>query len=126
MLLQAVVWMNLALFFYTFAVFSARKKGLHKKHLLVFGLGLVCDYLGTHLMLLYGLSTGIVPEWHILIGIASLSGMAFHFLLALVAAVARYVEGINRLFHRVSLTIYTGWLIAFVTGTVAGICGKAG
>jgi uncharacterized repeat protein (TIGR03987 family) len=124
MLLYAVIWMNLALIFYTWAVFSARKRGLHKRHLLTFGAGLICDYLGTHLMLLYGLSTGIIPEWHIAIGIASLSGMAFHFLLACVAAVVRRAEAVNRLFHRVSLSIYTAWLIAFLTGSIAGMHGK--
>jgi hypothetical protein len=67
---------------------------------------------------------GVVPEWHILIGIASLSGMAFHFLLAFVAAVVRRAESVNRLFHRVSLSIYSGWLIAFITGSIAGISGK--
>ena len=123
MLFQAVIWMNLALVFYTWAVFSARRQGLHRKHLLLFGAGLLCDYVGTHLMLLYGLSTGVVPEWHIFIGIASLSGMAFHFLLALAAAFVRRAEGVNRLFHRVSLGIYSAWLIAFITGSVAGISG---
>ena len=124
MLLQAVIWMNLALIFYTWAVFSARKNGLHRKHLFIFGAGLICDYLGTHLMLRYGLSTGIVPEWHIVIGIASLSGMGFHFLLAFVAAMVRRAEAVNRLFHRVSLGIYTAWLIAFLTGSIAGLSGK--
>jgi uncharacterized repeat protein (TIGR03987 family) len=117
--------MNLALIFYTSAVFSARKKGLHRRHLFTFGFGLLCDYLGTHLMLQYGLSTGIIPEWHIIIGLASLSGMAFHFMLAFAAAIVRQAEAVNRLFHRVSLTIYTSWLIAFITGSIAGICGKA-
>ena len=121
MLFQAVIFMNLALFFYTWAVFSARKRGLHRKHLLIFGLGLLCDYLGTHLMFLYGLATGFVPEWHTITGLASLYGMAFHFLLALAAALIRRAEAVNRLFHRVSLTIYTGWLIAFVSGAIAGI-----
>ena len=124
MLIQAVIWMNLALIFYTWAVFSARKRGLHKKHLFIFGFGLLCDYLGTHFMLLYGLSTGIIPEWHILIGIASLSGMAFHFMLAAVASIVSRAEAVNRLFHRVSLTIYSGWLIAFISGSIAGICGR--
>lgn len=124
MLFQAVIWMNLALIFYTWAVFSARKKGLYRRHLHLFGIGLLCDYFGTHLMLLYGLSAGVVPEWHILIGISSLSGMAFHFMLAFVATIARRTEAVNRLFHRVSLTIYTAWVIAFITGTIAGISGN--
>jgi uncharacterized repeat protein (TIGR03987 family) len=124
MLFQAVICMSLALVFYTWAVFSARRQGLHRKHLLIFGFGLLCDYLGTHLMLLYGLANGIVPEWHIVVGFASLAGMAFHFMLALVAATVRRAEAVNSLFHRVSLTIYTGWLIAFCSGTIAGIIGK--
>ncbi len=123
MLFQAVIWMNLALIFYTWAVFSARKKGLQRKHLFIFGFGLLCDYVGTHLMLLYGISTGIIPDWHILIGMASLSGMAFHFMLALAATLVHRVEAVNRLFHRVSLSIYFSWLIAFVSGSIAGICG---
>ena len=125
MLFQAVIWMNLALIFYSWAVFSARSKGLQRSHLFIFGFGLFCDYWGTHLMLLYGLSTGVIPEWHIFIGIASLSGMAFHFMLAIVASLVRRADAVNRLFHRVSLTIYTGWLIAFITGSIAGISGKA-
>jgi uncharacterized repeat protein (TIGR03987 family) len=124
MLLQAVIWMNLALLFYTWAVFSARKTGLFRKHLFLFGVGLISDYLGTHMMLLYGLSTGVVPEWHIVIGIVSLSGMAFHFLLAFVATMIRHAETVNRLFHKVSISIYAGWLIAFITGTIAGITGR--
>ena len=124
MLLQAIIYMNLALIFYTWAVFSARRRGLHRKHLPIFGVGLVCDYLGTDLMLRYGLANGIMPEWHIVVGIASLAGMAFHFSLAFVASVVRRAEAVNRLFHRVSLTIYTSWLIAFCSGTVAGIIGK--
>jgi len=37
--------------------------------------------------------------------------MAFHFLLALIATLA------NRAFHRVSLTIYTCWLAAFLVAS---------
>ena len=123
MLLQAVIYMNLALFFYTWAVISARRQGLHRKHLPIFGIGLVCDYLGTHMMLRYGLAKGVMPEWHIVVGFASLAGMAFHFMLALTAALVRRAEAVNRLFHRVSLSIYTAWLIAFITGSIAGILG---
>jgi uncharacterized repeat protein (TIGR03987 family) len=123
MLFHAIIWMNLALVFYTWAVFGARRQGLHRRHLFLFGAGLLCDYVGTHLMLLYGRSTGIEPGWHILIGLASLGGMAFHFLLALAAALSRRAGAVNRLFHRVSLIIYSAWLIAFFTGSIAGIAG---
>lgn len=121
MLMQAVIWMNLALVFYTWAVFSGRKQGLHRKHLVIFGIGLLCDYLGTHQMNLFAQAYGKAPEWHNITGIASLGGMAFHFLLALVASLAHKTEAVNRVFHRVSLTIYTCWLIAFLSGAISGM-----
>ena len=80
MLLQAVIWMNLALIFYTWAVFSGRKQGLHRKHLIIFGIGLLCDYFGTHQMNLFARAYGKAPEWHNITGIASLGGdgLPFH------------------------------------------------
>lgn len=121
MLAQAVIWMNCALFFYTWAVFSGRRQGLHKKHLIIFGIGLFCDYQGTmqmnHIAMLYGKA----PEWHNITGLTSLAGMAFHFLLALSASMLIKSEATNRLFHRVSLTIYTLWVFAFISGAVSGM-----
>ena len=121
MMARAVIWMNLALIFYTWAVFSGRRQGLHPKHLVIFGIGLVCDFLGTQQMSIVAQMYGKAPEWHNLTGIASLSGMGFHFLLALVASLMHRAEAVNVLFHRVSLTIYTCWLIAFVSGAVSGM-----
>jgi uncharacterized repeat protein (TIGR03987 family) len=121
MLLRAIIWMNLALIFYTWAVFSGRKEGLHRKHLVIFGIGLFCDFLGTRQMNLFAISYGKAPEWHNITGIASLAGMAFHFLLALVASLANKAGAVNRVFHRVSLSIYTCWLIAFFSGAISGM-----
>ena len=121
MLLQAVIWMNLALVFYTWAVFSGRRQGLHRKHLVIFGIGLFCDYLGTHQMNLFATAYGKAPEWHNITGIASLSGMAFHFLLALAACLLNKSESVNRVFHRVSLSIYSCWLVAFLSGAISGM-----
>jgi hypothetical protein len=47
--------------------------------------------------------------------------MAFHFMLALAASLANKAEAVNRVFHRVSLTIYTCWLIAFASGAISGM-----
>lgn len=121
MLAVAVAWMTLALVFYTWAVFSGRKEGLHAKHLVIFGIGLLCDYLGTDQMNLYARAFGKAPEWHNLTGIASLAGMGFHFLLALVATCARRADAMNRVFHRVSLGIYSCWLVAFFSGALSGM-----
>lgn len=121
MLLQAIIYMNLALIFYTYAVFSGRSHGLHLRHLLAFGIGLAFDYLGTHQMNLFAAAYGKAPEWHNLSGILSLAGMAFHFLLALVGTCLHKADVINRTFHRVSLSIYSLWLIAFASGAVSGM-----
>jgi len=121
MLMRAIIWMNLALIFYTWAVFSGRRQGLHLRHLVIFGIGLACDYLGTHQMSEIARAFGKAPEWHNITGIASLGGMAFHFLLALAACLLGRAEAVNRVFHRVSLTIYTCWVIAFLSGAIAGM-----
>jgi uncharacterized repeat protein (TIGR03987 family) len=113
--------MNLALIFYTWAVFSGRLQGLHTRHLVIFGIGLACDYLGTAEMSLFARTFGKAPQWHNLTGIASLGGMAFHFVLALAASLSGKTEVANRVFHRVSLTIYTCWLIAFASGAISGM-----
>ncbi|MBJ6727326.1 HsmA family protein [Geomesophilobacter sediminis] len=118
MLVQAIIWMNLALVFYTWAVFSARKRGLQRRHLAIFGTGLFCDYLGTHLMNGFGNSYGPVPIWHTISGIASISGMAFHFFLAAAASFTSRNGGINRVFDKVSLSIYSCWLVAFCSGAI--------
>ena len=119
MLAQAVIWMTLALIFYSWAVFSGRRQGLHRKHLLIFGAGLICDFFGTHQMNLIAAVYGKAPEWHNISGIASLSGMAFHFLLALIASLTNRAEAVNLVFHRVSISIYSCWLLAFLSGAIS-------
>lgn len=121
MMIRGIIWMNLALIFYTWAVFSGRRQGLHCRHLIIFGVGLLCDYLGTMEMNQFARLHGKAPQWHHIVGVASLAGMAFHFLLALAASLMKRAEAVNRVFHRVSLTIYTCWLIAFVSGAIAGM-----
>lgn len=121
MLIRAMIWMNLALLFYTWAVFSGRRQGLHTRHLIIFGIGLVCDFLGTTEMNHFARAYGKAPQWHHYTGIASLGGMAFHFVLALIASLSGKAEAVNRIFHRVSLTIYSCWLIAFASGAISGM-----
>jgi len=121
MLLTAILLMNLALIFYSWAVFGTRGKGLRRRYLSIFAIGLFCDYLGTRDMNLYGNATGYWPREHYLIGLASLVGMAVHFLLAVVATLVPNAAVARRFFHRVSLGIYVCWLVSFFSGAIAGI-----
>lgn len=121
MLSHAVLWMTLALIFYTWAVFSGRREGLHRKHLIIFGTGLICDFLGSYQMRLVAAAYGKAPEWHNLTGVSSLAGMAFHFLLALIASLTNRAEAANLVFHRVSISIYSCWLLAFLSGAISGM-----
>lgn len=121
MLTKGIIWMNLALLFYSWAVFNGRKNGLHSRHLIIFGIGLVCDFLGTQQMNLFAQSFGKAPQWHNITGIASLAGMAFHFLLAMVASLSGFAQVANKVFHRISLTIYSCWLAAFFSGAISGM-----
>ena len=121
MLARAVIWMSLALIFYTWAVFSGRRHGLHRKQLIIFGAGLICDFFGSYQMNLIAAAYGKAPEWHGVSGIASLGGMAFHFLLALIASVTNRAEAANDVFHRVSISIYSCWLLAFFSGAISGM-----
>ena len=85
------------------------------------GAGLISDFFGTHQMSAIAAVYGKAPEWHNVSGLASLAGMAFHFLLALVASLTSRAEAVNLVFHRVSITIYSCWLIAFVSGAISGV-----
>lgn len=116
----AVCSMFGALAFYTYAVFSGRRDGLHMKHLAAFGTGLLLDYLGTYEMNLMQQLHGKVTDWHNYSGAISLWGMAFHFGLAFVATVLGRAKQANRIFHRVSVIIYSLWLFAFISGAIAG------
>lgn len=121
MLISAIIFMNLALVCYTWAVFSGRAHGLHRRHMIVFGTGLVFDFFGTHHMNIFAMTHGKAPQAHNITGIASLAGMSIHFLLALIASLAGKTEVVNKVFHRISLTIYSCWLFAFITGALFGM-----
>jgi uncharacterized repeat protein (TIGR03987 family) len=126
MLMQAVIPMNLALVLYSYAVFSGRKRGLHLREMIVFGAGLCFDYLGTMQMGHYAAIFGKAPQWHNITGVSSLYGMAFHFALALIATLLGRADVVDRIFHRVSLTIYLLWVAAFLSGAIAGVLRVAG
>ena len=71
--------MLLALVFYTWAVLSDMRQGLHRKHLIIFGAGLICDFLRWFPMNLIATAYGKPPAWHSISGITSCPGWHFIF-----------------------------------------------
>lgn len=120
-LIKAITSMMLALICYSHAVFSGRRRGLGVRQLVIFGMGLAIDAVGTSQMSVYAGIHGKAPALHNLTGLLSLGGMAFHFLLAVIATVTHKADAVNRTFHRVSLTIYSLWLMAFLSGAFFGM-----
>lgn len=123
----AMVFINLALVLYTAGVWSEKIQGeLNRRHLLIFWLGIICDWLGTAAMgEIARAAAGEVPHagaylpfhtnFHSLTGFFALALMVVH------AGWATFVllggrQNARRNFHRYSLMVWLVWLIPFVSG----------
>lgn len=119
----AAVYMFIALGLYTYAVFNGRKEGLRGKHLIFFGLGLIMDSTGTYQMAQIAAASNNPNPLHLYTGLFGLFGMGIHFLLALWATFSRKADKANHTFHKVSMVIYTLWVIAFLSGAIMAAMG---
>jgi uncharacterized repeat protein (TIGR03987 family) len=114
----AVLLMVAALACYSLGVWAEFLGGrLRPWHLACFWSGFLCDTAGTELM--RRLAGGLHPSLHTLTGIAALLLMLGHALWASVV-VARRDDRAARSFHRISIVVWTIWLVPFVTGIVLG------
>ncbi|MCE5173630.1 TIGR03987 family protein [Paenibacillus profundus] len=116
MLALAVIFINLALVFYTIGVWGEKRAGaLQHKHLFFFLLGLVCDTTGTSLMSLLAGDGG--NPLHALTGLAALILMLVH---AVWAALVKWKGSAasQRRFHKFSLTVWGLWLVPYLIGVV--------
>lgn len=116
----AIVFVTLALGFYTISIWSERIQKILKTWMVVlFGVGLVCDIIGTTMMAI--IST--IPWYrntHGYCGYLALIIMLVHFVWAILAITknGRY----EKLFNKWSVWAWSVWVIAFVTGTIIGMC----
>ena len=116
LLIIAIASMLIAVTAYTTAVFSEKKAGvILKKHLYIFGFGLLFDTIGTTAMSL--ISESFTFDIHGLTGLAALLLMLAHVIFATVV----YLKGTEKQkngFHKYSLIIWMIWLIPFITGMI--------
>lgn len=123
LLLSAIIFINLALIFYSIGVISeARSKMLRPWHAIMFACGLAMDGTGTALMTIMS-SQG---ERHLsdtastlmsISGTAAIILMALHLIIALVLLYKKE-ESQLRNFHKISLTIWVVWLVSWILGPI--------
>ena len=122
MLIYAIIFINLALLFYTIGVWSEKLQGKLKPwHLGLFFLGLVCDTTGTLLMeSIASNSTQVVTgvNFHGLTGIIAIALMLIHAIWAAVVLIKKN-DKIMSNFHKFSVVVWIIWLIPFISGAAS-------
>jgi len=125
-LIFAIITITLALVFYTVGVFGERKrKGLHKKHVIIFWLGLACDSIGTFTMRQIA-NVGISSNSNRNLNIHGITGFFAIVLMLFHAVWATWVlykndESKKETFHQFSLIVWVVWLIPYVIGIIVGM-----
>lgn len=133
MLTPAIIFITLALIFYTVGVWAEHlRKDLTWTHVVFFGFGLVCDATGTEIMrriaesgdanFFSGSAAGFLSLTMALTGALALLLMAIHFVWAVIVMI-RGTEEAKRTFHRFSLIVWIIWLVPYFTGMAASMIG---
>ncbi len=118
-LMRAVIFISLALVFYTIGVWSERIQGRLKPwHLVLFYFGLVCDALGTSFM--SELSDATFLSLHGLTGLIAIVLMFFHAIWATVVLIKKDEDRIKS-FHKFSIIVWVIWLIPYFIGMFLGM-----
>ena len=117
--LLSTVFITLALIFYSIGVWSERIAGRLKAwHLAFFWLGLVCDTVGTAMML--EMAGGLTFGVHGVTGVTAILLMVVHAIWATVVLI-RVDEAAIRNFHKFSVAVWVIWLIPYLSGALFGI-----
>ena len=117
--LLSTVFITLALIFYSIGVWSERIAGRLKAwHLAFFWLGLVCDTVGTAMML--EMAGGLTFGVHGVTGVTAILLMVVHAIWATVVLI-RVDEAAIRNFHKFSVAVWVIWLITYLSGALIGM-----
>lgn len=124
MLIYAIVFINLALLFYTVGVWGEKIQGRLKTwHLVLFFFGLFCDTTGTLIMeRIAKTSTASMSastfNFHGLTGVIAILLMLVHAIWATVVLVKKDENAIAK-FHKLSIFVWIIWLVPFFSGALA-------
>ncbi|NOZ07417.1 MAG: TIGR03987 family protein [FCB group bacterium] len=117
--LYSAIIITAALLFYSIGVWSERYSGILKTwHLYFFWLGLLCDTVGTGMMMdNFG---NIVFNLHTLTGFSGIFLMVIHTVWATIVIAKNDIVRKEH-FHRFSLFVWSFWLISYASGVFIGI-----
>ncbi|MBU3146049.1 HsmA family protein [Clostridium sp. CF012] len=122
MLIYAIIFITLALLFYTIGVWSEKLQGTLKPwHLGLFLLGLICDTTGTILMDSIAKSSVEVVSGFNLHGVTGVIAIGLMLIHAIWAAVVLIKKDENMIakFHKFSIIVWIIWLVPFISGAAS-------
>ncbi len=120
LLIIAIIFITLALIFYTIGVFGEKKKGeLTLFHTVLFWLGFVCDTVGTNIMSKIS-GSGFSFNVHSITGLLALLLMAFHAIWATIIIIKKD-DKVKRIFHKFSIFVWIIWLVPYILGIFIGM-----
>ena len=121
LVLWGAVLFTFALVFYSISIWTSfLKKQLKPWHIVLFGLGVVTDSLGTLFMYL---NVGhLIFTAHSISGFLGLFLMVFHFLWASLA-IKSNSSTLKITFHKLSILVWFFWLVSYISGAYLGITG---
>ncbi|SHE97018.1 HsmA family protein [Clostridium fallax] len=127
LLIPAIIFITLALIFYTIGVWGEhRAKILKKKHVIIFWCGLICDTLGTFTMsrIVASGTDKTISSTQLLIhqttGMLAIILMLFHAVWA-TWVLNKGSEKAKAAFHKFSMLVWVIWLIPYFVGMYIGM-----
>jgi uncharacterized repeat protein (TIGR03987 family) len=115
MLIYAIIFINLALIFYTIGVWSEKlQKHLKGWHLAIFWIGLLFDTLGTSFMAKIA-QKGFSLDFHGITGLLAIVLMLIHVVWATWVMLSNN-KGMQLKFHKFSFVVWMLWMIPFASG----------
>ncbi|WP_298615724.1 HsmA family protein [uncultured Odoribacter sp.] len=120
-LILAIVIISMALVFYSIGVWSERIQGRLKGwHVVTFGLGLACDFIGTSFMARLVRLTGHDDKLHAIMGIIAIILMSIHAIWAFWTFWKGSANAKHN-FSRFSIFVWCIWLIPYFIGMYLGM-----
>ncbi len=120
LLIIAIIFITLALVFYTIGVFGEKKKGeLTLFHTVLFWLGFVCDTVGTNIMSNIA-GGGFSFNIHSITGLLALLLMGLHAIWATIIIIKKDNKA-KRIFHKFSIFVWIIWLVPYILGIFIGM-----